>query len=262
MSQAIHTVLNLSRPVDKLSFREVFWEKGSSSPDNASVRLSETQLISLVQVLFTYGLHYDEVSREQRPHFMESIKDNELGLFDIPMTFCAHLLNNLEEGARLEFGKLLEMDHDLKDLLSNEQLMDFVEMELIDPSVSFRKWEYGRYALDHMAKTFLGNVDWKSEQLALVKDNLKMKEYLDNFDSLLDRFGDGLDDHEKSLLLLMFKTKVFQQYATLMEYMLAGDIVQSNLVGLQLRKEQLATVLRTTLENSRSKGKDRGGPKP
>lgn len=262
MSQTIHTVLDLSRPVGNLSFRETFRNADGSSPDNTNVRLSEAQLISLVKVLFTYGLHYDEVGQEQRPFFMESIKDNELGMFDIPLTFCAHLLNNLDEGARLEFRKLLEMGHNLKDVLSNEQLMDFVEMELIDPSVSYRKWEYGRYALDHMATAFLGGMDWKTEELAVGQDDVKIEEYLEGLDNRLDLFGTELDNHEKSLLLLMSKTKVLEGNSTLMDYMLAGDIVQSDLVGLNLRKEKLATVLRTTIENGRSKGRDKGGPKP
>ena len=262
MSQTIHTVLDLSRPLDTLSFREAFRNMDASSPDNTSTRLSETQLISLVQVLFTYGLHYDEVSREQRPFFMESIKYNTNGMFDIPQSFCGHLLNNLSMGAKSQFQKFLETEHDLQDLLSNEQLMDFVEMELIDPSVSFRKWEYGRYALDQMTKTFLGSVDSKTEQFAVGQDEVKMEAYLDGFDRRLDHFGSELDDHEKSLLLLMTKTKVSEKNSSLMDYMLAGDIVQSNLVGLQLRKEQLATVLKTTIENSRSKGRDKGGPKP
>lgn len=262
MSQTVHTVLNLSRPIDKLSFREVFWEKGSASPDNPNVRLSEAQLGSIVKVLFTYGLHYDEISEEQRPFFMESIKDNQLGLFDIPLTFCAHLLNNLNEEARLEFGKLAQMEHDLKDLLSNEQLMDFVEMELIDPSVSYRKWEYGRYALDRMANELSGSVDWKAQKLAIGQDDTKIEGYLNGFDDRLDLFGGGLDDHEKSLLLLISKTKLIEGNSSLLDYMLAGDIVQSNLVGLHIRKEQLETVLKKTIENGPSKGRDRGGPKP
>lgn len=262
MSQTFHTVLDLSRPVGGLSFREVFWEKGSSSPDNTSIRLSEAQLISVIKVLFTYGLHYDEVSEEKRPTFMESIKYNTNGMFDIPQSFSGHLLNNLDEGARSQFQKLLEIQHNLKDVLSNEQLMDFVEMELIDPSVSYRKWEYGRYAMDYMAKEFLESVDWKTEQVAIGQNEIKIEEYLDSFDNHLDLFGSELDDHEKGLLLLMSKAKLTEGNTTLMDYILAGDIVQSNLVGLHLRKEQLATVLKKTIENGLSKGRDKKGPKP
>ena len=261
MSETIHTVLDLSRPVGKQSFRETFSGMDFSSPPNTTARLSEAQLRPLMNVLFTYGLHYVEVREEQRPLFMESIKENARGMFDIPLTFCSHLLNNLGEGARSELHKLIGMQHNLKDMLSNEQLMDFVEMELIDPTVSFRKWEYGRYALDYMAKDFLGSVDWKTEQVAIGRNEVKLEEYLDSFDSHLDLFGARLDDNEKSFLLLMTKTKVLEQNSSLMDYMLAGDIVQSNLVGLHLRKEKLATVLKRTIENSRSKGRDKGGPK-
>ena len=93
MSQTIHTVLDLSRPLDKLSFREAFRNTDTSFPDNTDTQRSEAQLNSLVKVLFTYGVHYEEVSKEQQPFFMESIKDNKHGLFAIPLTFCAHLLN-------------------------------------------------------------------------------------------------------------------------------------------------------------------------
>ncbi|WP_431129844.1 hypothetical protein [Flagellimonas flava] len=262
MSQTIHTVLDLSEPVDKLSFREVFWEKGGSSPDNVPVRLSEAQLIALIKVLFTYGLHYDEVRGEKRPTFMESIKYNTNGMFDIPQSFCGHLLNNLHKGAKSQFQKFLEMEHDLRDLLSNEQLMDFVEMQLIDPSVSYRKWEYGRYALDHMAKELLIDLDWEAERSRIAWYNIPMDDYLVNVEKGLTTFGAGLDNHEKGFLILLCKTNVLEQDSTLMDYMLAGDIVQSNLVGLHLRKEQLATVLKKTIENGLSKGRDKKGPKP
>ena len=105
-------------------------------------------------------------------------------------------------------------------------------------------------------------MDWKTEQLAIGQNEIKIEEYLYSFDNHLDLFGSELDDHEKGLLLLMSKAKLMEGNTTLMDYILAGDIVQSNLVGLHLRKEQLATVLKTAIENSRSKGKDRGGPKP
>ncbi|UOY04974.1 hypothetical protein L0P88_13540 [Muricauda sp. SCSIO 64092] len=261
MSQTVYTVLDLSHPVSHLSFREAFQNRDGSSPSNTSVQLSEAQLSSLVKVLFTYGLHYDEVHEEQRPVFMDSIKENAQGMFDIPQSFCGHFLNNLDEGSKSEFHKLLEMEHDLKNLLSNEALMDFVEMELIDPTVSYRKWEYGRYALDHMGKEILGSMEWKTEQITVSQDDVGMEEFLEGLDNRLDLYGTGLDDHEKGLLLLMSKSKVLKQDSTLMDYMLVGDIIQSNLVGLQLRLKKLTTVMKMAIENGPSKRKDKEGPR-
>ncbi len=260
MSETVYTILDLSRPVGRRPFREVLHDKAVPSPSNTSVQLSEAQLGSLVRVLYTYGMHFDEIREDQRPFFMESIKDNTNGMFDIPLTFCGHLLNNLDGIAKEEFGELLKMEHNLNELFSNEALMDFVEMQLIDPTVTYRKWEYGRYAMEHMSKEFLWNMDWQVERSQVEKKNIPMEAYVDSLDRSLDIFGTGLDDHEKTLLLLLSKNKLWEQHSTLVDHMLFGDIVQSNLVGLNLRKEKLAEALDKSIEYQHSKGKDRGGP--
>lgn len=261
MSETTYTVLDLSGPVSRISFNQLLGEIANSSPFNTALRLEETQLRALVKVLFAYELHLSEVLPEQQPYFLESIKENEKGLFAIPQAFCEHLLNNLDQEAMLMFRELTKVEQNLKDLFANDEVMDFVEMHLIDPTISYWKWEYGRYALDHIGKEILGTVDWKTEQIGVVWDSIKIAIDSDNFDNDLERFGNELDDHEKGLLLLMVNAKVREQKSSLVEYVLAGDIIQSNLVGLQLRKEQLVSALKMTIENSRSRGKDRGGPK-
>ncbi|MEM8926732.1 MAG: hypothetical protein AAGC45_00905 [Bacteroidota bacterium] len=261
MSETIHTVLDLTGPVGKESFRDTFRDIDFSSPSNTAVRLSEIQLRSLLRVLFTYVLHYDEVQEEQRPIFMESIKDNTKGMFDIPQTFCAHLLNNMDKLASTQFGELLKKGHNLNELLANEAVLDFVEMVLVDPTVSFRKWEYGRYAMEHMAKGLLADMDWEAERNRIERLNIPMEVYMEGLDNSLDMFGTGLDDHEKNLLLLLSKNRLWEQSSSLIEYMLVGDIIQSNLVGLNLRKEQLAMALDRSIEHERSKSRDRGGPR-
>ncbi len=261
MSETVHTVLDLTGPVGKESFRDTFRDIDISFPSNSAVRLSKIQLRSLMKVLFTYVLHYDEIQEEQRPFFMESIKNNTKGMFDIPQSFCAHLLNSMDKLASTQFGELLKMEHNLNELLSNEAVLDFVEMVLVDPTVSFRKWEYGRYAMEHMAKALLANMDWEAERNRIERLNITMEDYVEGLHNSLDIFGTGLDDHEKNLLLLLSKKRLWEQSSSLIEHMLAGDIIQSNLVGLNLRKEQLAMVLDRSIEHERSKGRDRGGPR-
>ncbi len=75
-------------------------------------------------------------------------------------TFDGHLLNNLDQGSEAELQQLLQMEHNIEKILSNERLLDFVELELLDPVTTFRKWEYGRFALAYMAYYFFSDVKW------------------------------------------------------------------------------------------------------
>lgn len=262
MSETIHTILDLSHPVSALSFWEVPGVQDLSSPSNAGVRLSEVQLRALVKVLFAYGLHYDEVLEEQRPLFLKSIMDNEQDLFRLSQTFCEHLMNNLDETAKMEFSDLQKMEWNLQDPLSNERLMDFVEMELLDPTVSFRKWEYGHYSLNYMSTNFFDGIGWEKNGNAIASGNVQIEDHLTTLEDKLDKTENALDSHERNLLQLVAKSRLWPQKTNLVDYIMVGTIVQSNLVGLSLRREKLAFTLKNAIQNLGSRKKNRGGPKP
>ncbi|MEM9649463.1 MAG: hypothetical protein AAF969_13370, partial [Bacteroidota bacterium] len=248
-------------PVDKLPFREVFRDRDFSSPSNESVQLSEQQFKALVKVLFTYGVHYDEVLEQQRPLFMKSILDDQLNFFGLSLTFCEHLMNNLDETTKAEFNELQNMQWNLDNPLSNEQLIDFVEMEVIDPIVSYRKWEYGRYALEHLSSTSFKAMDWDNQKKIVRSGKINIQEYFDALDNKMPKSNFELDEHEKTLMQLVIKSNLEPKKMSLVEYLLASEIIQSNFVGLNLRMKRLQESLNYILRNQRSEKKGRGGQK-
>ena len=98
--------------------------------------------------------------------------------------------------------------------------------------------------MDHMTKELPIEMDWEAERSRIAQNDISVDAYLSGFENDLEKFGTELDDHEKGFLLLMAKTKVLEQQSTVIDYVLVGDIVQSNLVGLHLRKEKLSSVQR------------------
>lgn len=261
MSETLYNVLELSGPTHETTFREVFGDQYFSSPSNDSVRLSEQQFRAFVKVLFTFGMHYDEVLEEQRPLFLKSILENERNLFGISETFCEHLMNNLDETGIIGFNVLQKMEWNINEPLSNELLMDFVEMELMDPTLTYRKWEYGRYALDQISRDFFNDMDWEQYRDSFDGQKLGTQNYLGVLEDEMSTSKFDLDDHEKTLLQLVVKSKLEPKKTTLPEYLMAGEIVQSNLVGLNLRKKKLEDSLHQTLRNQRSSKRGKGGPK-
>lgn len=261
MEETTYITLNLTYPVSSLTFREVLRDQHLSSPDHSKVRLSDEQLRALIKVLFGYGMHYDEVSEKQRPLFQKSLIDNRHALLGISETFAEHLMNNLEAHSKKELDELQKMEWNLKDPLNNEVLMDFVEMELLDPTVSFRKWEYGRYAIDHICHEFFKTIDWDKERVSIWEENTPMEDYLEGLENRLQHAENDLDIHERELLQLVAKSRLWPQKTNLVDYLKAGGIVQSNLIGISLRMDKLKLSLTNTLKQNSTRKKNRGGPK-
>ena len=261
MSETVYTILDLTRPVGSLTFREVLRNLHLSSPDHTGIRLSHAQLRALVKVLFSYGLHYDEVHKKQRPLFLKSVIENQHDLMGLSETFGEHLMNNLESHSQTELDELQKMEWNLEDPLSNEHLMDFVEMELLDPTVSFRKWEYGRYAIEHISHEFFKTIDWEKEQNSIREKNIPIEDYLEGLENGLRRTENDLDVHERELLQLLAKSRLWPKKTTLADYLKAGNIVQSNLIGLSLRMDKLQLSFSNTLRQGITRKKNGRGPK-
>lgn len=262
MSAIVFKTLDFSGIIGGKIFREVLRELGFPHPSLNGIHLNLNQLRSLIGVLFTYGLHYDEVNEKQRTILLWAIVEDKQPLFNISKTFSGHLLNNLEDPSRLEFRELQKIEYNLNDLLSNERLMDFVETELIDPTVSMRKWEYGRYSIANISEHFLEGIDWEKTATVIDAKHIRLEDYLRNIGDKLEKVGESLAAHERTLLQLTVKARLWPQKTTLADYLMAGSIVQSHLIGLSIRKEKLQKSLSSALETGRSKRKGRGGHNP
>lgn len=261
MSETLCKVLDFSRSIGRLSFGEVKSELGGLSPSNNNFALSDEQLKTFIAVIFTYGLHYDEVSEEQRELLLKAILEDKQPLFDLSQTFAKHLINNLDSSAKSELEVLQNIRHDIKRPLSNEPLVDFVEMELLDQTTSFRKWEYGRFSVAYLAAHFSMQVQWKKVEKTLNEKKPRPEVYLKNFGKELENARYGLDAHEQLLLNLIIKAKFWPSKTTMADYLLAGSIVQQHLLGLSLRSKKLAKAMENALERTPTINKRRGGPK-
>lgn len=261
MSETLYKVLDFSRPIDRQSFVEVISELDGLSPSHKESTLSEGQLKTLIATIFTYGLHYDEVPKEQRELLLKAILEGKQPLFDLSQTFARHLMNNLDSSEKSQLEALQNIEYDLKRPLSNESLVDFVEMELLDQTTSYRKWEYGRFSVAYLTAHFSTQAQWKKVEKTMKEKKPRPEVYLKSFGKELENARYGLDAHEQVLLHLVVKAKLWPGKTTMADYLLAGSIVQQHLLGLSLRSEKLAKALVNAMERTPNINKRRGGPK-
>jgi len=261
MSETLYKVLDFSRPIDRRFFGEVMDELNGLSPFHNTSALSDSQLKALIAAVFTYGLHYDEVPNERRELLLKAILEGKQPLFDLSQTFARHLMNNLDRSARSQLEALQNSAYDLKRPLSNEPLVDFVEMELLDQTTSYRKWEYGRFSVAYLAAHLSMQAVLENVEKNVQENKPRPEVYLKSFGKELENSRYNLDAHEQLLLHLIVKSKLWPDKTALTDYLLAGSITQQHLLGLSLRSEKLASTLKTALQNVPTINKRRGGPK-
>jgi ribosome biogenesis SPOUT family RNA methylase Rps3 len=261
MSETLYKVLDFSRPIDRKSFGEVMDELKGLSPSHNTSTLSNGQLKTLIAAVFTYALHYDEVPKEQRELLLKAILEGKQPLFDLSQTFARHLINNLDGHAKSQLEVLQNSEYDLERLLTNETLVDYVEIELLDQTTSYRKWEYGRFSLAYLAAHLSIQVGWENVEKTVKEKKQRPEVYLKNFGKELENSRYDLDAHEQLLLHLIVKSKLWPDKTTMPDYLLAGSITQQNLLGLSIRSEKLASTLKNALQNVPTINKRRGGPK-
>lgn len=259
MSETQYKVLDFSRPIDRQSFGEVMDELNSTSHNTST--LSDGQLKTLIATVFTYGLHYDEVPEERRELLLKAILEGKQPLFDLSQTFARHLINNLDGHAKSQLEVLQNSEYDLERLLTNETLVDYVEIELLDQTTSYRKWEYGRFSLAYLAAHLSIQVGWENVEKTVKEKKPRPEVYLKNFGKELENSRYNLDAHEQLLLHLIVKSKLWPDKTTMPDYLLAGSITQQHLLGLSIRSEKLASTLKNALQNVPTINKRRGGPK-
>ncbi len=160
MSEVVYNILDYNGTISNKSFKDIINELDSKGFAIDNAQLSEEQLKTFLSILYVYGMHYDIVENDKRTSLLKTIAEEKLPLFLIPKKFCLHLLNGLETSGQTEFGLIQNLKHDLSHPLSNERLLDFVEMELMDVSESYRKWEYGRFVIENISEYLFKDIKW------------------------------------------------------------------------------------------------------
>ncbi len=253
--------MNFTLPIGRQSFGEVMSELDGLSPFHKKPKFSDGQLRTVIATIFTYGLHYNEVSEAQRELLLKAILEGKQPLFDLSQTFSRHLMNNLDSATESQLEALKNITYDLKRPLSNEALVDFVEEALLDQTTSHRKWEYGRFSLAYLAAHFSELIIWEQIEKVVKEKKLDPEEYLMIFGKQMQSSSHGIDNHEQLLLNLMVKAKLWPKMTNMSDYILAGSIVQQHLLGLSLRSKKLAKTMENALERTPTINKRRGGPK-
>ncbi|MBO0340156.1 hypothetical protein [Flagellimonas profundi] len=252
MAEIAYDILNFDKPIGEKSFRDTLNELGGKDSNTLKTVLSEEQLNSLVAILFAYGLHYDELVEEKRQRFLNTLIEERLPLFQVSQTFVGHLLNNLDQGSKAELQQLLQMEHNLEKILSNERLLDFVEMELLDPTTSYRKWEYGRYLMAYMGQNAFGHIKW--DKIADKKD------FLQKLGEQLDKLNEKLDPQEKLFLQMMVRGMLEPQKINIAEFLFVGSYAQENMMRLSVRIQEHSKILKSAIQKEISRQKGKEGP--
>ncbi|RPG31119.1 MAG: hypothetical protein CBB72_012545 [Muricauda sp. TMED12] len=252
MAEVVYDTLNFEGSIDEKTFHGTLRELEAIESNISKIELSGEQLNSLIAVLFVYGLHYDELAEAKRPRFLNTLVEEKLPLFQLSQTFAGHLLNNLGHEARQELHMLQQLEHNIEDVLSNESLLDFVEMELLDPASSFRKWEYGRFAMAYMGQHVFGHIKW---------NKIKNKEdSLQRIGERLDKQQEKMDSQERLFLQLIAKGMLLPQKINMSEFLLVGSYVQENMMRLSVRLKELSIILEGVIEKEISRQKGKEGP--
>ncbi|TLP81848.1 hypothetical protein [Maribacter sp. ACAM166] len=261
MSELEYYQLKFDARVDEKPFSELINEINVKNSSYENFRLPPKHLRAFIAVIFTYGLHYDEVPQGKRELFMSAVLDNKQHFLNLSQTFVQHLIHNFDETTKAQLLALEKLEFNILEPLKNPSLLDFVEMNLMDQTTSYRKWEYGRFSIAYFLGEFSERIPLADSIKSLIEKNHSPKSIVDFFDEEFQNAHYDIDDHESKLLALIIKAKCQPKATTMADYILAGSIVQQNLLGLSLRLEKLTETIENAMKKSVSIGKRKGGPK-
>lgn len=203
--------------------------------------------------VFAYLLHQDNVEPLQKTVFMSVVRDGDLPMINMTKEFAYHLIKNMDERERKQLEDIQKEDKN-EFGLQNEELTDFVEMEMMDPVTCYRKWEYGKYAIGH----FIDGFD--SGELPTPEENRDI-----DHGTLTERFASNLangrepwEDFVQLFLVQALKYKLNPSPSNMAVYDLIGDLVQKNMTYLSIKMDLIKSTFKESLSLSIDQGRGRG----
>ena len=167
----------------------------------------------------------------------------------------------IDDTTKAQLAALEKLEFNILEPLKNLSLVDFVEMNLMDQTTSYRKWEYGRFSIAFFLGEFSERIPLSDWIKSLIEKNHGPKSIVDFFNKELRNSHYNIDYHESKLLGLVIKAKCQPKDTTMADYILAGSIIQQNLLGLSLRMGKLTEAIENAIKKSISIDKRKGGPK-
>ncbi|MBD0851906.1 hypothetical protein [Maribacter arenosus] len=217
---------------------------------------SPTAVIDFISNLFVYLIHESSLEKTQKKTFLKVTEEKNLPMVEMAKQFAFHLINNFSDETRHELSAIQTKEIGFENMLDNDELVDFVEMEMVDPTTTYRKWEFGKFAIQH----FIHEIS--SAEFEKIKGNndIATKEFVESFASNLDTQATKLDDHEKLFLIVAIRHKLSENKLNIATYDLMGSFVHRNLLGMSLRMDILKNSFRESLSLT-IKNQNRKGPK-
>lgn len=223
------------------------YEGELDNPEASSIAISQ---------LFAFLLHQGYLSNSQKDTFFKAIKEKNLPMVNMAQDFALHLINNFSTETEEGFFEIQKDKIEFNNILSNEGLVDFVEMEMIDPINTYRKWEFGKFALGY----FINEIKTPQSDETQTNTVISKTRLIERFGTNLNKQTPQLDDQEQLFLLMVLKQELLDGDLSIASYNLVGDIVQRNLLGMSLRMEVLKNTYRESLSLTIN-NQNRKGPK-
>jgi hypothetical protein len=203
--------------------------------------------------IFAYLLHQENVEPSQRPVFMNIVRDKDLPMVNMTKQFAHHLINHMGEREREQLERIQKEDKSEYGI-ENEELTDFVEMELVDAATSYRKWEHGKYALRY----FMDGLHSPESTSAIDSKNIDHKILLEKFSANLTNGEQQWEPFVHLFLIQAFKYRLNPSSTNIAAYDLIGDLVQKNLVYLSIKMNPLKSTFKESLSLAMTRGRRRG----
>lgn len=217
---------------------------------------NSTAINDVLSNLFVYLIHQDNLELGQRDTFIKVLAEKNLPMLDMAKQFAIHLIYNFSDEVVQELSAIETKGLGFENMLNNEELVDFVEMELVDLITTYRKWELGKFAIEH----FINDIN-NTELEKIKSDNeIGFEEFVESFASYLDTRATKLDDHEKLFLIVALRHKLSENKLNIPIYDVVSGSVQRNLLGMSLRMDILKNSFRESLSLT-IKNQNRKGPK-
>ena len=217
---------------------------------------SSSALMKGISNLFVDLIHQNNLEKAQKKTFLKVIVEKNLPMVEMAKKFAFHLINNFPDEVVQEFSAIQTKEIEFENILDNDELVDFVEMEMVDPTTTYRNWEFGKFAIQH----FIHEISSAEFEKIKGDDDISTKEFVESFASNLDTQATKLDDHEKLFLIVAIRHKLSKNNLNIATYDLMGSFMQRNLLGMSLRMDILKTSFRESLSLT-IKNQNRKGPK-
>ncbi|MDF0718346.1 hypothetical protein PY092_19455 [Muricauda sp. 334s03] len=216
-----------------------------------------TAINDVLSNLFVYLIHQNNLEIGQKGTFLKILAEKNIPMLEMAKQFAIHLINNFSDEVVQELSAIQTKGLGFKNMLNNDGLVDFVEMELVDPTTTYRKWEFGKFAIEH----FINDIHNTELEKIKIDNEIGFEEFLELFASNLDTQGTKLDDQEKLFLIVTLRHRLYENKLNIPTYEVVGSSVHRNLLGMSLRMDILKNSFREslslTIENQNRKGHKR-----